>query len=113
MNGNCTGVSSGPKQLYGCEAPKGEKIDISGSTHRESIVPCIWELFTTKAIAKANNSSFFAHFAAEKKCPTGWQEWSGYCYMLVQQEETYGGAKAFCQVILLFTSVSQIMDYDQ
>ena len=57
-------------------------------------------LFTTKVMAKANNSSFFANFAAEKKCPTGWQEWSGYCYMLVQQEETYGGAKAFCQVIL-------------
>ena len=36
MNGNCTGVSSGPSQLYGCESPKGEKIDISGSTHRES-----------------------------------------------------------------------------
>ena len=35
MNGNCTGVSSGPSQLYGCEAPKGEKIDIGGSTHRE------------------------------------------------------------------------------
>ena len=37
MNGNCTGVSSGPSQLYGCEAPKGEQIDITGSTHRESI----------------------------------------------------------------------------
>ena len=36
MNGNCTGVSSGPSQLYGCEAPKGEQIDITGSTHRES-----------------------------------------------------------------------------
>ena len=35
MNGNCTGVSSGPQQLYGCEAQKGDDIDIGDATHRE------------------------------------------------------------------------------
>ena len=45
------------------------------------------------------------------KCPIGWQEWAGYCYMLVQQEETYGGARAFCQVIIKQRKITKFVNF--